>query len=88
MTASLFVCLGDADLDVGRANIGEQGGDDGERHPTSDQLCPTEAGPDDGAMPANVLENIRPAVMGGSAKLVELVWKDPALKDAPRCDVA
>jgi hypothetical protein len=32
-------------------------------------------GTDDGAMPANVLENIRPTVIAGLAKLVELVKK-------------
>ena len=31
------------------------------------------AGADDGAIPANVLENIRPTVMAGLAKLVEAV---------------
>jgi hypothetical protein len=32
-------------------------------------------GTDDGAMPAKVLENWRPTVMAGLAKLVELVKK-------------
>ena len=32
-------------------------------------------GTDEGAMPANVLENMRPTVMAGLAKLVELVKK-------------
>jgi hypothetical protein len=32
-------------------------------------------GADDGAIPANVLENILPMVMAGFAKLVELVKK-------------
>ena len=32
-------------------------------------------GTDDGAIPAKVLENIRPTVMAGLAKLVELVKK-------------
>ena len=32
-------------------------------------------GTDAGAMPANVFENIRPTVMAGLAKLVELVKK-------------
>ena len=35
----------------------------------------TKAGTDDGAMPAKVLENMRPTVMAGLAKLVELVKK-------------
>ena len=33
------------------------------------------SGTDDGAMPANVFENMRPTVMAGFAKLVELVKK-------------
>ena len=33
------------------------------------------AGTDDGAMPANVSENIRPMVIAGLAKLVEEVKK-------------
>ena len=32
-------------------------------------------GTDEGAMPANVLENMRPTVIAGLAKLVELVKK-------------
>ena len=36
---------------------------------------PTKEGTDEGAIPANVLENIRPMVMAGLAKLVELVKK-------------
>ena len=32
-------------------------------------------GADDGAIPAKVLENMRPTVMAGLAKLVELVKK-------------
>ena len=32
-------------------------------------------GTEEGAMPAKVLENIRPTVMAGLAKLVELVKK-------------
>ncbi len=32
-------------------------------------------GVDDGAMPANVFENMRPMVIAGLAKLVELVKK-------------
>ena len=35
----------------------------------------TKAGTDDGAIPAKVLENMRPTVMAGLAKLVELVKK-------------
>jgi hypothetical protein len=33
------------------------------------------AGTDEGAIPAKVLENIRPTAMAGLAKLVELVKK-------------
>ena len=33
------------------------------------------SGTDDGAIPAKVLENIRPTVIAGLAKLVELVKK-------------
>ena len=35
--------------------------------------APTKLGTDEGAIPAKVLENIRPTVMAGLAKLVELV---------------
>ncbi len=35
----------------------------------------TNAGAEDGAMPAKVSENIRPTVIAGFAKLVELVKK-------------
>ena len=35
----------------------------------------TKLGTDDGAIPAKVSENIRPTVMAGLAKLVELVKK-------------
>ena len=35
----------------------------------------TKLGTDDGAIPAKVLENMRPTVMAGLAKLVELVKK-------------
>ena len=35
----------------------------------------TKLGTDEGAMPAKVSENIRPTVMAGLAKLVELVKK-------------
>ena len=37
--------------------------------------APMKAGTDDGAMPAKVLENMRPTAMAGLAKLVELVKK-------------
>ena len=37
--------------------------------------APMKLGADDGAMPAKVFENIRPTVMAGLAKLVELVKK-------------
>jgi hypothetical protein len=37
--------------------------------------APTNEGTDEGAMPANELENIRPTAIAGLAKLVELVKK-------------
>ena len=40
-------------------------------------------GTDDGAMPANVLEKMRPMLMAGFAKLVELVKKYAAPMYAP-----
>ena len=40
-------------------------------------------GAEDGAIPANVLENMRPTVMAGLAKLVELVKKYAAPMYAP-----
>ena len=43
------------------------------RPPTSWALM--KLGTDDGAIPAKVLENIRPTVIAGLAKLVELVKK-------------
>jgi hypothetical protein len=41
--------------------------------PTS--CAPMKEGADDGAIPAKVFENMRPTVMAGLAKLVELVKK-------------
>ena len=43
------------------------------RPPTA--WAPMNDGADDGAIPAKVLENIRPMVIAGLAKLVELVKK-------------
>jgi hypothetical protein len=40
-----------------------------------DILFPHQIGADEGAIPAKVSENIRPTVMAGLAKLVELVKK-------------
>src|SRR5580700_5118777 len=43
----------------------------------------TKAGTEDGAIPAKVLENIRPTAIAGLAKLVELVKKYAAPMYAP-----
>ena len=62
--------------DLGRdrgPDVGVEHADDrvGDRPPTS--WATTNAGTDAGAMPANVSENMRPTVIAGLAKLVELV---------------
>jgi hypothetical protein len=48
----------------------------------------TKLGTDDGEIPAKVLENIRPIVMAGLAKLVELVKKYAAPMYAPTAAAA
>ena len=42
---------------------------------TATSWATTNRGTEDGAMPAKVLENMRPTVIAGLAKLVELVKK-------------
>jgi hypothetical protein len=66
--------MGDDDLrGLGRGDVGIQPADQPDRkaHPTSCAAMYERA--DGGAMPANVSENIRPTVIAGLAKLVELV---------------
>ena len=56
-------------------DAGIQGPDDHDGQGAADDLGGDEAGADEGAMPAKVLENIRPTVIAGLAKLAEEVKK-------------
>ena len=64
--------------DVGGFGLGYPGiqkSDESEGHQTADDWAHMKLGTDDGAIPAKVSENIRPTVIAGLAKLVELVKK-------------
>ena len=50
-----------------------QGFDHSDRDQAARDLRPVIGGADEGAIPAKVLENMRPIVMSGLAKLVKLV---------------
>ena len=60
---------------VGGGDAREQRTDEAERDDAPDELATTKPGTDEGAMPANVFEHIRPITMAGFAKLVQLAKK-------------